>query len=170
LEESDLMRGINESFGSPSDEFVQYATAEVLGCYSKTRVGFHERRTSFSPLVSGRSQPWDWLREKTPHAEKAIDGLPLGLIPGTDYTQTVVRLGLEDLVILYTDGISEAVNEQEQELGYEGLMGLARSLPVDSPARTGPALLDVVERFPGLARPFDDRSILVLQQSDSPKP
>jgi len=88
------------------------------------------------------------------------------LIPGTDYTQTAVRLGPGDLVILYTDGVSEAVNEEEQELGYEGLLGLARTLPTETPKLIGPALLEAVQRFRGTARAFDDRSILILQQAD----
>lgn len=36
------------------------------------------------------------------------------------------------LLILHTDGISESTNEAGEELGYEGLMRLARNLPVQT--------------------------------------
>ncbi len=39
---------------------------------------------------------------------KEISDLPLGLIPGTEYHQTAVRLARGDLLILYTDSINEA--------------------------------------------------------------
>ncbi len=167
FDQSELMRGINEAFGSPSDEFVQYATAAVLGYYSKTRELVFTSAGHPHPLwYRANQKSWEWLHEETPHAAKLVDGLPLGLIPGTDYTQTAVRLGPGDLVILYTDGVSEAVNEEEQELGYEGLLGLARTLPTETPKLIGPALLEAVQRFRGTARAFDDRSILILQQAD----
>jgi phosphoserine phosphatase RsbU/P len=170
FDQSELMRGINEAFGSTSDEFVQYATAAVLGYYSKTRELVFTSAGHPHPLwYRANQKSWEWLHEETPHAAKLVDGLPLGLIPGTDYMQTAVRLGLGDLVVLYTDGVSEAVNEEEQELGYEGLLGLARALPTETPKLIGSALLEAVQRFRGTARPFDDRSILIFEQTDNPR-
>jgi serine phosphatase RsbU (regulator of sigma subunit) len=94
---------------------------------------------------------WGLLEDCTPEAESEVSGLPLGLIPGTEYRQTAVPLALNDFLMIYTDGFSEAiytdgfseaVNEAGQELGQQGLLELARSLPLDSPAAAGQALLD----------------------------
>ena len=161
------MRGINDSFGSGSDESVQYATAAVLGYYCETRQLIFAN-AGHPPVLWYRAaqQTWEWLREETPHAETAVEGLPLGLIAGTAYTQTAVRLGPGDLVLIYTDGVTESVNDASEELGYSGLLTLARSLPVHGPAQVGPALLAALARFRGASQPFDDLSVIALQECD----
>ena len=62
-----------------------------------------------------------------------MEGVPLGLIPGTKYLQSAVRLRTRDLLVLYTDGISESTNQGGNKLGYDGLLQLARSLPMQPP-------------------------------------
>jgi serine phosphatase RsbU (regulator of sigma subunit) len=167
FDQSELMRGINDAFGSGFEGDVQYATAAVLGYYCETRQLIFAN-AGHPPLLWYRAaeQRWEWLHEETPHAEKAVEGLPLGLIAGTEYTQTAVRLGTGDLILMYTDGVTESVNEASKELGYEGLLDLTRSLPVRQPADVGPALLSALQRFRGASKPFDDLSIIVLQQCD----
>ena len=61
-----------------------------------------------------------------------MEGIPLGLIPGTQYVPNAVPLRHGNLLILHTEGISESTNEAGEELGYEGLMRLARNLPVQT--------------------------------------
>jgi hypothetical protein len=76
---------------------------------------------------------WDWLDPATPFA-RSIEGLPLGLIPGTDYVQVAVQLNRNDVMILYTDGIIDATDRAGNMLGGDGLLEIARNLPVESPA------------------------------------
>jgi hypothetical protein len=52
-----------------------------------------------------------------------VEGIQLGLIPGTQYWQNAASLEHGNLLILYADGISESTNEAGEELGDEGLMG-----------------------------------------------
>jgi phosphoserine phosphatase RsbU/P len=107
---------------------------------------------------------WDWLRERTPDSVKTFEGLPLGLAHGTEYQQTRVRLAEGDLLILYTDGITECANKADKELGYEGLRELLRSLPVEPSIATASALVSALEgfRFDSVSRRSE--SVLVLQQ------
>src|SRR5208283_412217 len=94
-----------------------------------------------------------------------VAGLPVGLIPGTEYSQTVVTLEPSDLLVLYTDGITEAGNETSQELGREQLLEWARRAPVDSPRALGEDLLHRLELFRGQIR-NDDETLLVLQRDE----
>jgi phosphoserine phosphatase RsbU/P len=106
---------------------------------------------------------WGWLEEGT--EAKKVSGLPVGLIPGTKYSQTVVTLKPSDLLVLYTDGITEAGNEMGQELGREQLLDWARQAPVDSPRTLGEDLLQRLELFRGKSR-NDDETLLVLQREE----
>src|SRR5260370_10863250 len=103
VDQSALMREINEAFGNENDGSVQYATAAVLGYYCKTgELVFANAGHPPALWYHASQKTWDWLHERTPHAVEAVAGVPLGLIPGTDYEQTALRLAAADLLILST--------------------------------------------------------------------
>jgi sigma-B regulation protein RsbU (phosphoserine phosphatase) len=170
LDQSVLMQEINEAFRREDErEEVQYATAAVFGYFWKNRqLVFTNAGHPFALWYRATERTWDWLHDQTPYAQTTVEGVPLGLIIGTEYRQSAVRLGDGDILILYTDGISESTNEAGEELGYDGLLGLARSLPVETatlPSTVGQALLSAVEAFSAGSPALDDQSLMVLVQT-----
>jgi sigma-B regulation protein RsbU (phosphoserine phosphatase) len=161
-DQSDFMRGLNETFNKSE----KYATAIVLSFHRITgRLAF-SNAGQLPPLWYHAAQrTWGWLEEETNPQAKKVSGLPVGLIPGTDYSQTVVTLKPSDLLVLYTDGITEAENETGQDLGREQLLEWARQAPVDSPRKLGEDLLQQLELFRGGLR-NDDETLLVLQREE----
>jgi sigma-B regulation protein RsbU (phosphoserine phosphatase) len=55
------------------------------------------------------------------------EGAVLGILPDWSYSDQVAHLGRGDQLLLYTDGIAEAANQQGEELGEERLVRCARS-------------------------------------------
>src|SRR5208283_4823753 len=161
-DQSDFMRGLNDMFGQSGHR--KYATAIVLSFHRVMgRLAF-SNAGHMPPLWYHASQEaWGWLEEG--REAKKISGLPVGLIPGTEYSQTVVTLKPSDLLVLYTDGITEAGNETGQELGRAQLLEWARQAPVDSPRALGEDLLQRLELFRGKIR-NDDETLLVLQREE----
>ena len=161
-DQSDFMRGVNETFGQSGDH--KYATAIVLSFHRVMgRLAF-SNAGHLPPLWYHAAQgAWGWLEEGT--EAKKVSGLPVGLIPGTEYRQTVVTLKPSDLLVLYTDGITEAGNETGQELGREQLLEWVCRAPVDSPRELGEDLLRRLESFRGKMR-NDDETLLVLQREE----
>jgi phosphoserine phosphatase RsbU/P len=167
FDQSALMREINEAFRSDNEDLAQYATATVLSYYCKTsELIFASAGHPPALWYHGNEKTWDWLHEQTAHAVKTGEGLPLGLIHGTEYEQNRVRLAEGDLLILYTDGVTECEDETAKELGYEGLLKLLRSLPGEPSIATASALVTAVEEFRGPTPCFDDQSVIVLQRTD----
>ena len=113
------------------------------------------------------NQAGSWLEEMPDRQARKISGLPVGLIPGTEYLQTVVALSPSDMVVLYTDGITEAENANGQDLGREQFLEWARLAPVNSPEATGEALLKRLEAFRDNVHQ-DDETLLVLQREHEP--
>jgi phosphoserine phosphatase RsbU/P len=69
-----------------------------------------------------------------------------------------------DLVVLYSDGASEATNEAAEELGRDGLLDMARGLDRRSVESFGQELTSALRRFRGGVAASDDESIIVLQR------
>jgi sigma-B regulation protein RsbU (phosphoserine phosphatase) len=167
-DQSDFMRSLNETFGHNSD--AEFATAVVLSFHRvKGRLAFSNAGHLPPFWYHAAQRTWGWLEEGSDSQSKKVSGLPVGLIPGTDYRQTVVNLKPGDLLVLYTDGITEAENRAGQDLGRDQLLEWARQSPVDSPRTLGEALLRRLESFRSGSR-NDDETLLVLQREEESFP
>jgi sigma-B regulation protein RsbU (phosphoserine phosphatase) len=159
-----LLQELNDSFLAGADG-VQYATAFVLGHYVQSGEVVFTNAGHLPPLWYRAVEcKWVIVGESTPY-KKEIADLPIGLIPGTPYTQTAIQLGPGDLLLLYTDGITESRDPIGHELGLDHLLSLASGIPVESPDQAGHSLLSCVEAFRDTAPSVDDETIVVLQRS-----
>jgi phosphoserine phosphatase RsbU/P len=161
-DQSDFLRGLNEEFALRSQN--RYATAIILSFHRITgRLAF-SNAGHLPPLwYHARQKAWGWLKEDDDPPAQKWSGLPIGLIPGTDYRQTVVNLEPSDFIVLYTDGVTEAENSAGESLDREQLLGWAQEAPTDSPQALGQALLGRLESFQGRCR-NDDETLVVLQR------
>jgi sigma-B regulation protein RsbU (phosphoserine phosphatase) len=160
-DQSDFMHGLNETFLLTGQH--KYATAIVLSFHRITGQLSFSNAGHLPPLwYHARHKIWGWLEEHDdPLAKRS--GLPIGLIPGTDYRQTVVTLEPSDLLVLYTDGVTEAENGTGESLDREQLLKWAQEAAVDSPQALGRTLLQRLESFQGRCR-NDDETLIVLQR------
>jgi serine phosphatase RsbU (regulator of sigma subunit) len=94
--------------------------------------------------------------------------LPLGVDEDSAYNQVRVTLGKGDVIVLYTDALTEARNPAGQALGEEGLLRLAAGLVPASPQQVGRELLAAVDRYRGGPTDDDDVTLLVLYHNASP--
>jgi sigma-B regulation protein RsbU (phosphoserine phosphatase) len=88
-------------------------------------------------------------------------GPVLGVLPAATYESGTVSFGAGDRLILYTDGITEARSESDEEFGDDRLLSMA----VEHRACSAPALqarlVDAVATFTG-RRFTDDATLMVL--------
>ena len=165
-DQSILVRELNNSFLAGANG-VQYATAFVLGHYVQSGEMLFTNAGHLPPLwYRAAERRWLLISHSTPYAKEVAD-LPLGLIAGTPYTQTAIQLSPGDLLVLYTDGISESRDAAGRELGLDQLASLASTVPVELPEKAGKALLSCVEMFRGPMPAADDETIVVLRRNVS---
>ena len=99
-----------------------------------------------------------------------VGGLPVGVVPDVEWEEGAVVLGQGDLLVLYTDGISEA-SVKEREFGVERLPQLVRELPPELECReVAVRILNEVNRFTGGLEPEDDRTLMVVRMTSTPRP
>lgn len=60
------------------------------------------------------------------HTLLANSGLIIGVMKDVDYNETEMRLGKGDILMLYTDGITEATNKKGKEFGLQRLIQLVQ--------------------------------------------
>ncbi len=82
-------------------------------------------------------------------------GLPLGVDREVDYAPCALPLAPGDSLVLYTDGITEAMNANDELYGFPRLMALLSS-DHDRVATMGHRILDDVKRFVGARSQSDD--------------
>ncbi len=89
--------------------------------------------------------------------------IPLGILPDTNYSEIVLPLNEGDLLVVATDGFSEARNAAGELFGYDRLKALITTLAaLDAPAM-GAALFDAVDEFGGETKQDDDQTLFVLK-------
>jgi sigma-B regulation protein RsbU (phosphoserine phosphatase) len=94
-------------------------------------------------------------------------GLLLGVVPSASYRQGVAEFRPGDTLLMYTDGVSEAMNDLEEEFGENRIAGLAM-------ANSDMKLSGMLQKIEEEVRSFqqspdfrDDFTLLAVRQSSS---
>ncbi len=114
------------------------------------------RRHEVTIVNAGHLPPlWRYWPNGVEPVAEAESGLPLGVDRDVDYASCEMPLSPGDSLVLYTDGITEAMNTAGELYGFSRLMALLSS-DVDRVAKLGPRILDDVKRFVGARSQSDD--------------
>lgn len=132
----------------------------LLAVFDPHRRTLTYARAGHNPPVLRRNRAGETTLLKAP-------GIGLGLNGGDLFKRTMkvesASLEAQDLLILYSDGITEAMNEQREEYGEERLMELAARLDSISAEGVKDAVLNDVGAFLGRVPPQDDQTIVVVR-------
>lgn len=90
-------------------------------------------------------------------------GPPVGLFRPARYDQDEVTLEPGDILVLFTDGISEAENPAEEEWGEDALIAAIRSHASESPALMISKILEAADGFVSGAPQHDDMTLVVAR-------
>ena len=94
-------------------------------------------------------------------------GIALGLMPGLEYEEAEATLGPGDTVVLYTDGVSEAMNAQNEEFGMERLEAVFADQPAASAEEATGRIFEAVRQFAGDTPQSDDITCLTLMRAET---
>jgi sigma-B regulation protein RsbU (phosphoserine phosphatase) len=89
---------------------------------------------------------------------------PLGAVPNVSYTEQRVELGPGGMLVVYSDGLTEAANEAGEFYGEERLRGLLSQLQGMSSEAACARVLSEVQSFIGNERYSDDLSLAFLRR------
>jgi sigma-B regulation protein RsbU (phosphoserine phosphatase) len=92
------------------------------------------------------------------------EGMALGVIPEIFVAKNAVKLDQEDTIIFYTDGVTEAMNEDFDEFGMERLHFTARTHKQKAVPDIVTAITEAVDDHAGDTPQFDDITLVVLKK------
>jgi phosphoserine phosphatase RsbU/P len=95
----------------------------------------------------------------------ALDGggPVIGLLPDAIYEECRLLLQPGDLLLAYTDGISEALNLQDQEWGEERMLAAARARLPENASTILRHIVNEADRFAATAPQHDDMTLLLMK-------
>lgn len=100
-------------------------------------------------------------------AELKASGMPLGILPDIDYDNSQTELGPGEVLLLYSDGITECMNKTGDMFGESRLQEvLTQSLSGDAHAIRG-AIFSAIDTFRENEPYSDDMTLIVLKRSQA---
>lgn len=156
---------LNHKFTEMAEEG-RFATA-VLGTYfSPTDHLMLCNAGHPAPLwYHAKDKRWQLLQQEDLTPTEDIANLPFGVLKPTPYEQFVVKLEPDDLLVIYTDALSEAMNAAGEQLGEAGLLDLVSKIPLAPPEVFSQRILDQVAARRGGKPADDDQTLLVIHHT-----
>lgn len=90
-------------------------------------------------------------------------GPPIGILPDSVFRESLVPLAPDDTIVLYSDGITEAVNGADEEFGMDRLVALVKESDGVSPAIVSSRIFEAVSEFTRGVAQYDDQTVLVAR-------
>jgi sigma-B regulation protein RsbU (phosphoserine phosphatase) len=90
-------------------------------------------------------------------------GPVLGVLPGARYKQAEIDIELGDILVVFSDGVSEATNAQGDEFGEEGIIESVKRVWEKSAGEICDGVLADVGAFLGDLPPHDDQTLMVVR-------
>lgn len=150
---ADLAAGLHSSCCEDSYEGRRFTTAFLAQYDPATRALLY--------VCAGHNPP---LLRSASGAIKPLDagGPPFGTFPGATFEVGELSVGPGDLLLMYTDGIIEAVNEAGEEYGFDRLRRFVLDVGASS-AECQRQLFASINAFTGRAAQHDDITCLIVQ-------
>jgi len=98
-------------------------------------------------------------------SELAATGVPLGMFADSRFEEQRIVLEPEDRVLLFTDGLTEAFNEHEQEYGFDAVRAVVCDSWGRSAEETVRAAVSDLERFRNGTPGHDDLTVVAARRT-----
>lgn len=93
-------------------------------------------------------------------------GIALGILPNIEQPQEQIQMQCGDVIVLYTDGITDALNEAEEEFGAPRLVQVIQEHALETAQELTDQILRAVHAFTENAAQFDDLTLVVVKRNE----
>ena len=155
----DEAKTIAELIGRIDRHLQKYAaTRKFLTCF----FGVIEPGSGTLRYVSAGHNPALLRRASGAIEQVKATGVPIGMFPNASWREETVAMERGDLLCVYSDGITEALDAADEEFGLDRL---SRLMSTDAPGGICEKIFDAVAAFAGDVPQYDDQTLLLLRRS-----
>jgi serine phosphatase RsbU (regulator of sigma subunit) len=116
---------------------------------------------AFTYVNAGQNPPF--IRRKDGRIERLpATGVALGMFDHSTFAEKETHVSPGDMLVLYSDGVTEAEDPDGQPFEESGLQDVINSHVFDPPADLGGRVIQAVEAHTKNSRFFDDLTILIM--------
>ena len=138
---------------------------ETTGMFVTMLYAIYDPATGkFTYASGGHDPPLVVHADGSSEMKPLTGGIALGVLGGLEYRQDSFTLAPGDTVCLYTDGVTEATNQQGELMGIEGVQALFAAAPPMDAEQSCLAMLNTVLEYTGEAPQHDDITCLTLRR------
>jgi serine phosphatase RsbU (regulator of sigma subunit) len=119
---------------------------------------------SLTFVNAGHNAPLLYARSQNDPIELKRTGMALGVEEDLVYLDRTITIHNGDVIVLYTDGLTDAMNERQQTFDLENMLAVVSSVRHGSAQHILDALVAAVEHFSGSAAPFDDITLVIARR------
>lgn len=160
-------------FQMPPHEFMIHANRALSHCFEKssfitlTMLNIDLAKKQIDMARAGHC-PTLFFNAKTNKASfLASEGLGLGIVRNETYEQYIetksIAFDKDDILLLYTDGITEAKNEEGEEFGYDLLLDIVGQHAALNAKEIIKIVMEEVMKFTNGSKPEDDYTLLAIK-------
>lgn len=118
-----------------------------------------------SYVNAGHNPPMVYRAKRKKLSELKAHNLALGILTGITFDEHETTLEPGDVLLMYTDGITEAINAQEEDFGVERLADLV----IENADKPAEAMVDEIKKavlnFAGDGAQFDDLTMVAVKRA-----
>ena len=124
-----------------------------------------EKDRTLTYVNAGHNPPMVFRSRDETIEELPLTGIVLGAAENQEYTARTIPIGPDDLVVMYTDGVTESINSREELFGEDRLREIIRNNARLTAREILDRILSAVQEFAGDMPQFDDITLLVIKGS-----
>lgn len=113
---------------------------------------------------AGHNPPYVWQASESEFRALQPAGMALGIVAKISLEEETLTIQKNDIFVLYTDGVTEAMNSKQEEFSEERLMTLIKQHHRLSAEKLVKKIQKEVENFRAGSEPSDDFTLLVIKR------
>lgn len=134
-----------------------------LGTYATLFLGVLSAEFELLRYVNAGHLPPLWMHPSISEERNfEASGMPIGLLPGSEYGAGIVRFVAGERLTIFSDGITDAENTAGRTYDFEGLRASLQRVEARSVSEIGPTFFAELDRFRIGAPAKDDTTFLVM--------
>jgi len=150
---SDLLKALNDALVARKVE-ARYVTLLLIL--------WHPHSNEIHMANAGATPPM--VCRKGEMIRTHVEGVPLGLLPDRDYEEVTFQTQPGDIIVLYSDGISDHMSTAGEEYGRSRIAAIVSGSCDGSPQSLVDAIFADLDRYNTVR--FDDQTVIVMKVKD----